>query len=79
MKRSRLPFGRYTISKGNIFMPTEICSEHGRNFLLKKMPEYEFDFQPVFEVTPSRFLIRATSFDGRSVWKITEDSRVWRE
>ncbi len=44
-----------------------------------EMPEYEFDFQPVFEVTPSRFLIRATSSDGKSTWKITEDSRVWRE
>jgi hypothetical protein len=36
------------------------------------------DFDPVFEVTSSRFMISALSKDRKSVWKITEDSRIWR-
>lgn len=43
------------------------------------LSEFNFEFDPVFEVTPSRFLIKAASNDGKSVWKITEDSRIWRE
>jgi hypothetical protein len=43
------------------------------------LPDFGFDFKPEFEVTPSRFLIKAASTDGEHVWKITEDSRIWRE
>ena len=37
------------------------------------------NIEPEFEVTSSRFLIKLPSNDGKSVWKITEDSRIWRE
>jgi hypothetical protein len=36
------------------------------------------DLQPEFEVTSARFMIRAKGHDGNSVWKITEDGRIWK-
>ena len=43
------------------------------------LPDFGFDLRPEFEVTPSRFMIKAPAHDGNSVWKITEDSRIWKE
>lgn len=43
------------------------------------MPDFGFEFNPIFEVTASRFLIKAASTDGKFIWKITEDSRIWKE
>lgn len=39
----------------------------------------EWNMEPEFEVTSTRFLIKVSSMDGKSVWKITEDSRIWKE
>lgn len=41
--------------------------------------ESNFVISPDFEVTRSRFMISAVSPNGEWVWKITEDSRIWRE
>jgi hypothetical protein len=43
------------------------------------LPDFGFDFKPEFEVTHSRFLIKSASSDKKSIWKISEDSRIWRE
>lgn len=43
------------------------------------VPGFDLNFNPVFETSPERFLIKTKSTDGSSYMKITEDSRIWKE
>ena len=36
-------------------------------------------FNPVFDVSRTRFRLSSPSIDGRSIWHIVEDGRIWRE
>ena len=36
-------------------------------------------FNPGFEVTETRFIISAPSYDKKSIWRIVEDGRIWRK